>query len=167
MCMFPDEIIGFTTQVYKIMETAGCLVPSVDDVSHVGGKHERCPVPAEQRNNICNSIYYQPIGFVSACQNISACLVVVVTLVVLHCSDINQMLSTLHGPFVFLPFDVAKHLRMPQELAEVDVEHVSTCLQHDVVIVAVADAENVSGHAAASTRVDKVFHSLWRLGNNE
>lgn len=45
-----------------------------------------------------------------------------------------------HVLFVFLPFDVAKHLCVPQELAEVNVEHVSAGLQHDVVIVAVADS---------------------------
>jgi len=45
-----------------------------------------------------------------------------------------------HVLFVFLPFDVAKHLCMPQELAEVNMEHVSTGLQHDVVVVPVAYA---------------------------
>lgn len=61
---------------------------------------------------------------------------------------------------VFLPFDVAKHLCMPQELAEVNVEHVSAGLQHDVVIVAVADSKNVCGHTTTSARIDEVFHCL-------
>lgn len=49
---------------------------------------------------------------------------------------------------------------MSQELPKVDVEHVTAGLQHDVVIVAVADAQDVGGHAAAGTRVDEVLHSL-------
>lgn len=66
----------------------------------------------------------------------------------LHCSE-RQQLQVIkiwgrgilfHGLFVFLPFDVAKHLCVPQELAEVNVEHVSAGLQHDVVIVAVTDS---------------------------
>lgn len=49
---------------------------------------------------------------------------------------------------------------MAQELAEVDVEHVAAGLQHDVVVVAVADAQDVGGHAAACARIDKVLHRL-------
>lgn len=58
------------------------------------------------------------------------------------------------------PLDVSKHLRVSQELSKVDVEHVTAGLQHDVVIVAVADSQDVGGHAAAGTRVDEVLHSL-------
>lgn len=48
-----------------------------------------------------------------------------------------------------LPLDVAEHLRVAQEAAEVYVEHVARGLQHDIVIVPVADAQDVRGHAAA------------------
>ena len=51
---------------------------------------------------------------------------------------------------------------MSQELPEVDVEHVAAGLQHDVVIVAVADSQDVGGHTAAGTRVDEVLHGLDR-----
>lgn len=62
--------------------------------------------------------------------------------------------------FLVSPFDVAKHLRMAQEFAEVNVEHVATALQHDVVIVAVTDTQDVGGHAAACTGVDEVLYCL-------
>lgn len=76
--------------------------------------------------------------------------------------QIWELSQLFHLPFVFLPFDVAKHLRVPQELAEVNVEHVSAGFQHDVVVMPIADAQNVRGHATTGTRVDKVFNSLWR-----
>lgn len=59
-----------------------------------------------------------------------------------------------------VPFEAAEHLGVAQELAEVDVEHVTAGLQHDVVVVAVTDTQDVGGHAAACARVDKVLHSL-------
>lgn len=49
---------------------------------------------------------------------------------------------------------------MSQELPEVDVEHVPTRLQHDVVVVAVADSQDIGGHAATGARVDEVLHGL-------
>ena len=58
------------------------------------------------------------------------------------------------------PFDAAKHLGVAQELPEVDVEHVAAGLQHDVVIVPVADAQDVGGHAAACARVNEVLNRL-------
>lgn len=60
----------------------------------------------------------------------------------------------------FSPLDVAKHLRMAQEPAEVDVKHVAGGLEHDVVIMPVADPQHIGGHAAASTGIDEVFHGL-------
>ena len=59
-----------------------------------------------------------------------------------------------------LPFDVSKHLCVSQELPEVDVEHVTAGLQHDVVVVAVTNSQDVGRHAAAGTRVDEVLHRL-------
>lgn len=52
---------------------------------------------------------------------------------------------------------------MSQELPEVDVEHVAAGLQHDVVVVAVADSQDVGRHAAAGARVDEVLHRLDRV----
>lgn len=40
------------------------------------------------------------------------------------------------------------------------MEHVARGAQHDVVVVAVADAQDVGGHAAASARVDEVLRGL-------
>lgn len=59
-----------------------------------------------------------------------------------------------------LPLDVAKHLGVAQEAAEIYVEHVAGRLQHDVVVVSVTDAQDVGGHTAASTGVDEVLYSL-------
>ena len=59
-----------------------------------------------------------------------------------------------------VPFEAAEHLGVAQELAEVDVEHVTGGAQHDVVVVAVADTQHVGGHAAARTRVDEVLRRL-------
>ena len=56
-----------------------------------------------------------------------------------------------------LPFKAAEHLRVAQELPKVDVEHVTRGAQHDVVVVAIADAQDVGGHAAARARVDEVL----------
>lgn len=49
---------------------------------------------------------------------------------------------------------------MAQEASKIYVEHVASRLQHDVVIVSVTDAQDVRGHAAASTGIDEVLHSL-------
>lgn len=58
------------------------------------------------------------------------------------------------------PLEAAEHLGVAQELPEVDVEHVTRRTQHDVVVVPVADAQDVGGHAAASARVDEVLRGL-------
>lgn len=55
------------------------------------------------------------------------------------------------GQVCHSPFDVSKHLRVSEELPEVDVEHVAAGLQHDVVVVTVADSEDIGSHAAAGT----------------
>lgn len=60
----------------------------------------------------------------------------------------------------YLPLDVAEHLGMAQEAAEIYVEHVASRLQHDVVVVSVTDAQDVGGHTAAGTGVDEVLYSL-------
>lgn len=59
-----------------------------------------------------------------------------------------------------LPLDVAEHLSMAQEAAKIYVEHVAGGLQHDIIIVPVTDAQDICGHAAASTGIDEVLHSL-------
>ena len=66
------------------------------------------------------------------------------------------------------PLDVPEHLRVAQELPEVDVEHVAAGLQHDVVVVAVTDPQDVGRHAAARARIDEVLHRLGeeRQGND-
>lgn len=51
---------------------------------------------------------------------------------------------------------------MAQELAKVDVEHVTSGAQHNVVIMTITDAQYVGCHAATCTRVDEVFGCLKR-----
>ena len=58
------------------------------------------------------------------------------------------------------PLDVAKHLSVAEDLSEVNVEHVSSALHHDVVVVTVADAEDKGRHTVAGTRQGEVLHSL-------
>ena len=48
-----------------------------------------------------------------------------------------------------IPLEGAEHLGVPEELAEVDVEEVSAVLHHDVVVVPVADAQDVSDDAVS------------------
>lgn len=58
------------------------------------------------------------------------------------------------------PFEASNHLCVAQELAKVDVEHVPCGTQHDVVVVAITDAQQVGGHAAARTGIDEVLRGL-------
>lgn len=60
------------------------------------------------------------------------------------------------------PLETAEHLGVAQELAKVDVEHVTGGAQHDVVVMAITDAEYVGGHTASCTRVDEVLRRLQR-----
>lgn len=59
-----------------------------------------------------------------------------------------------------LPFNTSKHLCIAHYLPEVNVEHVPTFFQHDIVIVAVADAQDEGSNAPPGTRVQEVHHSL-------
>lgn len=59
-----------------------------------------------------------------------------------------------------LPLDAAELLRVAHDLAEVDVEHVTAVFDHDVVVVAVADAQNERGHTPAGAGVKEVHYSL-------
>uniref|UniRef100_A0A147BEZ2 Putative secreted protein n=1 Tax=Ixodes ricinus TaxID=34613 RepID=A0A147BEZ2_IXORI len=47
--------------------------------------------------------------------------------------------------------EVDKHLRITKELSKVNVKHVSGGLQHDIVVVPIADAEDVGGDAVTGT----------------
>lgn len=59
-----------------------------------------------------------------------------------------------------MPFKASKLLSVAHDLAKVDVKHVPTVLQHDVVVVTVTDAQDEGGHTPACTGVDEVHHSL-------
>lgn len=49
---------------------------------------------------------------------------------------------------------------MAEKFAEIDVKHVACGAEHDVVVVAITDAEQVGSHTAARTRIDEVFWGL-------
>lgn len=64
-----------------------------------------------------------------------------------------------------MPLKVPKLLSVAHNLAKVDVEHVAAVLDHDVVVVAVADPQDEGGHAPSCTRVDEVLHRLQTAAN--
>lgn len=55
------------------------------------------------------------------------------------------------------PFEIAKHLSVAEKFAKVNVEQVSGGFEHNIVVVSVANAKNVSGDAVAGTGGGKVF----------
>ena len=58
-----------------------------------------------------------------------------------------------------IPFDVAKHLSITEELGKVDVEYVSGMFDHDVVIMTITDTKHVRSDTVASTTSCEVIHS--------
>lgn len=46
---------------------------------------------------------------------------------------------------------------MSQKLPKVNVEHMPGVPEHDVIVVAVTDSQDVSGYTASCTRVDEVL----------
>ena len=60
----------------------------------------------------------------------------------------------------YLPFNIPKHLSITEELAEINVEHMARVFDHDVVVMAISNTENICGHTVASTGGHKVVHSL-------
>lgn len=57
-----------------------------------------------------------------------------------------------------VPLDITKLLSVPKELAKIDMEEVAGGLEHDVVIVAVADAKHIRGDAVPGARVCEVLN---------
>lgn len=51
-----------------------------------------------------------------------------------------------------ITFEVSEHLSVAQELAEIDVEQMARLFNHDVVVVAVTDAQEVGYNAVTCTR---------------
>ena len=49
------------------------------------------------------------------------------------------------------PLKVAKHLRVSEKFAKINVEHVARLLEHDVVIVTVTNTQNISGNTITGT----------------
>lgn len=127
VCVFPDQIVRLTAQVHKVMEATGGFVSSINDICHVRGEDKGGAVSAKVSNTVR--------------QGNKNTQVTVAMHLHLHLTD-NMLVS---------PLNVPKHLCVSQELSKVDVEHVTTGLQHDVVVVAVTDPQDVRGHTAAST----------------
>ena len=102
MGVLAQNVERLATVIDEQLELLSLAIAAVDDVSHVGGEHERRAVA----------------------------------------------------------LDAAEHLRVAEKLAEVDVEEVAAVRHHDVVVVPVADAEHVGGHAVACTRSREVTNGL-------
>lgn len=51
-----------------------------------------------------------------------------------------------------IAFEVAKHLGVAEKLAEIDVEQMARRFEHYVVVVPIADAQNVCGHTVSGAR---------------
>ena len=62
------------------------------------------------------------------------------------------------------PLDVPKHLSVSQYLPIVNMEHVASGGDHDVVVVAVPNAQHIGGHTVASTGGSEGLNSLGERG---
>ena len=51
------------------------------------------------------------------------------------------------------PVEPTEFLRVAEIFAEIDVKQMSRMFDHDVVVVSIADAENVRGHAVRGARI--------------
>jgi hypothetical protein len=58
---------------------------------------------------------------------------------------------------------VSEHLSVAEELSEVDVEEVAALLDHDVVVVPVADAQHVRDDRVSGARVREVVDGRCEL----
>ena len=70
-------------------------------------------------------------------------------------------------PHNTIPFNVAKHLSIPQKLGEVDVKHVTWLLEHDVVVMAITNPKDVGRHTVSSTGVHEVLNCLRKQSRTE
>ena len=61
---------------------------------------------------------------------------------------------------VRVPLYAAEHLSVAEDLAKVDVEHVTGLLDHDVVVMAITYAEDVGSNAVPGTGTSEVINSL-------
>lgn len=89
-----------------------------------------------------------------------------------HCAEFNEGLEFLRRPVAAVDhighvgrehkrrsvaLDRAHHLRVAEEFAKVNVEQVACRCDHYVVVVPIANAQNVGGHRVACARVQKVI----------
>lgn len=56
-------------------------------------------------------------------------------------------------------FEIAKHLSVTEEFTEIDMEQMTGRLDHDVIVMAITNTENVRCHAITSARGCKIAHS--------
>lgn len=56
------------------------------------------------------------------------------------------------------PFEVAKHLCITQEFAEVNMKQMTRGLQHNIVIVTITDTEYICCNAVAGARNWKKYY---------
>ena len=61
------------------------------------------------------------------------------------------------------PIEPAEFLCISEILSEIDMEEVSRLFDHDVVVVPIANAENIRGYAVSRTGIGEIFQSDAKL----
>lgn len=58
------------------------------------------------------------------------------------------------------PLNISKHLSISEDFSKVDVKHVTRFLHHDVVVMAIANAQDIGSNAVAGTRTSEIINCL-------
>lgn len=137
--MSPQLIVGSAAKVHKLLESRRWSLSIVDHIRHVSCQDKRYPVPAYGgmgNGRMTNGGMGN--GEMGGRGN-------------------EGLKNRIMGA---APLDGAKHLRVAENLAKVDVEHVARPLHHDVVVMAITDSQYVSSNTVSSTRTGEIVHRL-------
>ena len=58
------------------------------------------------------------------------------------------------------PFDGPKHLSVAEYFAKVNVKHLSRSFDHNVIVMTIADPEDIRSNAVPRTRECEIIHRL-------
>lgn len=138
VCVSPQLIVGSAAEVHKLLKSRRWSLSIVDHIRHVSCQDKRYPIPAygEWGNGRMTN------GGMGKWGN-------------------EGLKNRIMGA---APLDGSKHLGVAENLAEVDVKHVSRPLYHDVVVMAITDSQYVSSDTVTSTRTGEIVHRLERGG---
>ena len=59
-----------------------------------------------------------------------------------------------------IELDGSKHVSVAKDTTKVNMEHVTSLADHDVVVMAITYPQHIGSHTVASTRVSEVLYSL-------